>query len=134
MKLKIRNLPFIVVSLTVSVQPAHDVDMSQQNLSPATSNVSGGLLKRNVYKPDLWFPVCVCRWYFALISVSGIFAVTFSVIFAYVADITEEQERSTAYGLVTAHHVCCSLMWELVCVFNKWSSSLIQRRQFQSCV
>lgn len=39
-------------------------------------------------------------WYFALISVSGIFAVTFSVIFAYVADITEEQERSTAYGLV----------------------------------
>uniref|UniRef100_H3C8W3 Major facilitator superfamily (MFS) profile domain-containing protein n=1 Tax=Tetraodon nigroviridis TaxID=99883 RepID=H3C8W3_TETNG len=34
--------------------------------------------------------------YFALISLSGIFAVTFSVIFAYVADITEEQERSTA--------------------------------------
>ncbi|KAM9392453.1 hippocampus abundant transcript 1 protein [Pholidichthys leucotaenia] len=41
-------------------------------------------------------------WYFALISVSGIFSVTFSVIFAYVADITEEQERSTAYGLVSA--------------------------------
>ncbi|CAN9512803.1 unnamed protein product [Ophioblennius macclurei] len=40
--------------------------------------------------------------YFALISVSGIFAVTFSVIFAYVADITEEHERSTAYGLVSA--------------------------------
>uniref|UniRef100_H2TYP6 Major facilitator superfamily domain containing 14B n=1 Tax=Takifugu rubripes TaxID=31033 RepID=H2TYP6_TAKRU len=40
--------------------------------------------------------------YFALISLSGIFAVTFSVIFAYVADITEEQERSTAYGLVSA--------------------------------
>ncbi|XP_034728150.1 hippocampus abundant transcript-like protein 1 [Etheostoma cragini] len=44
----------------------------------------------------------VSRWYFALISVSGIFAVTFSVIFAYVADITEEHERSTAYGLVSA--------------------------------
>ncbi|KAM6931359.1 hippocampus abundant transcript-like protein 1 [Xenentodon cancila] len=41
-------------------------------------------------------------WYFALISASGIFAVTFSVIFAYVADITEEHERSTAYGLVSA--------------------------------
>ncbi|XP_035021188.1 hippocampus abundant transcript-like protein 1 [Hippoglossus stenolepis] len=41
-------------------------------------------------------------WYFALISVSGTFAVTFSVIFAYVADITEEHERSTAYGLVSA--------------------------------
>ncbi|XP_023813865.1 hippocampus abundant transcript-like protein 1 isoform X3 [Oryzias latipes] len=37
--------------------------------------------------------------YFALISVSGVFSVTFSVIFAYVADITEEDERSTAYGL-----------------------------------
>lgn len=46
--------------------------------------------------------VCVflCRWYFALISLSGLFSVTFSVIFAYVADITEEHERSTAYGLV----------------------------------
>uniref|UniRef100_A0A8C5S2R8 Major facilitator superfamily domain containing 14B n=1 Tax=Laticauda laticaudata TaxID=8630 RepID=A0A8C5S2R8_LATLA len=41
-------------------------------------------------------------WYFAMISVSGIFAVTFSVIFAYVADITQEHERSTAYGLVSA--------------------------------
>uniref|UniRef100_A0A3Q3DPP0 Hippocampus abundant transcript-like protein 1 n=1 Tax=Hippocampus comes TaxID=109280 RepID=A0A3Q3DPP0_HIPCM len=41
-------------------------------------------------------------WYFALIAVSGIFAVTFSVIFAYVADITDEQRRSTAYGLVSA--------------------------------
>ncbi|KAK3546730.1 hypothetical protein QTP70_033421 [Hemibagrus guttatus] len=38
-------------------------------------------------------------WYFAVISVSGVFAVTFSVIFAYVADITQEHERSTAYGL-----------------------------------
>uniref|UniRef100_A0A671KI02 Si:ch211-87m7.2 n=1 Tax=Sinocyclocheilus anshuiensis TaxID=1608454 RepID=A0A671KI02_9TELE len=35
-------------------------------------------------------------------SVSGLFSVTFSVIFAYVADITEEHERSTAYGLVSA--------------------------------
>ncbi|XP_061118907.1 hippocampus abundant transcript-like protein 1 isoform X2 [Conger conger] len=41
-------------------------------------------------------------WYFAMISVSGIFSVTFSVIFAYVADVTEEHERSTAYGLVSA--------------------------------
>nr|XP_023865175.1 LOW QUALITY PROTEIN: hippocampus abundant transcript 1 protein-like [Salvelinus alpinus] len=41
-------------------------------------------------------------WYFAAISMSGVFAVTFSVIFAYVADITAEHERSTAYGLVSA--------------------------------
>ncbi|XP_077417163.1 hippocampus abundant transcript-like protein 1 isoform X7 [Vanacampus margaritifer] len=39
-------------------------------------------------------------WYFALIAVSGVFAVTFSVVFAYVADITDEHRRSTAYGLV----------------------------------
>ena len=41
-------------------------------------------------------------WYFALISISGMFAVTFSVVFAYVADVTEEADRSAAYGLVSA--------------------------------
>jgi len=42
-------------------------------------------------------------WYFAMISISGVFAVTFSVVFAYVADVTPgEQERSAAYGLVSA--------------------------------
>lgn len=41
-------------------------------------------------------------WYFAMISISGVFAVTFSVVFAYVADVTEEAERSWAYGLVSA--------------------------------
>uniref|UniRef100_A0A0L8IDA7 Major facilitator superfamily (MFS) profile domain-containing protein n=1 Tax=Octopus bimaculoides TaxID=37653 RepID=A0A0L8IDA7_OCTBM len=38
-------------------------------------------------------------WYFAILSMSGIFAVTFSVVFAYVADVTSEEERSVAYGL-----------------------------------
>ncbi|VDM84153.1 unnamed protein product, partial [Strongylus vulgaris] len=42
------------------------------------------------------------RWYFALFSISGLFSVTFSVILAYVADITEKQDRSAAYGLVSA--------------------------------
>ncbi|XP_065834622.1 hippocampus abundant transcript 1 protein-like [Oscarella lobularis] len=41
-------------------------------------------------------------WYFAVYSLSGLFAVTFSVVFAYVADITDESERSTAYGQVSA--------------------------------
>ncbi|KXJ19279.1 hippocampus abundant transcript 1 protein [Exaiptasia diaphana] len=41
-------------------------------------------------------------WFFAMISVSGIFSVTFSIVFAYVADCTDENERSTAYGLVSA--------------------------------
>ncbi len=40
-------------------------------------------------------------WYFAMISISGLFAVTFSVVFAYVADVTDEKNRTTAYGLVT---------------------------------
>lgn len=41
-------------------------------------------------------------WYFALISMSGVFAVTFSIVFAYVADVTDETDRSSAYGLVSA--------------------------------
>jgi len=42
-------------------------------------------------------------WYFASISISGVFAVTFSVVFAYVADVIPgEDERSAAYGLVSA--------------------------------
>ncbi|CAF0839413.1 unnamed protein product [Rotaria sp. Silwood1] len=41
-------------------------------------------------------------WYFALISISGLFSVTFSVVYSYVADVTDENSRSTAYGLVTA--------------------------------
>lgn len=40
-----------------------------------------------------------------MISVSGIFSVTFSVIFAYVADVTQERERTTAYGLVRYAHL-----------------------------
>jgi len=40
------------------------------------------------------------RWYFAMISISGIFSVTFSVVFAYVADVTSEEDRGQAYGLV----------------------------------
>lgn len=51
-------------------------------------------------RPDSALGRAHSRWYFAVISMSGVFAVTFSVIFAYVADITQEHERSTAYGLV----------------------------------
>ncbi|CAH8616780.1 unnamed protein product [Schistosoma margrebowiei] len=41
-------------------------------------------------------------WYFTMISISGIFAVTFSFALAYVADITSEEDRSWGYGLVSA--------------------------------
>lgn len=37
-----------------------------------------------------------------MISISGVFAVTFSVVFAYVADVTTVHDRSRAYGLVSA--------------------------------
>lgn len=36
-----------------------------------------------------------------MLSISGVFSVTFSVVFAYVADVTTEDERSSAYGLVS---------------------------------
>jgi len=41
-------------------------------------------------------------WYFAVFSLSGVFSVTFSVVFAYVADITDHNDRTAAYGMVTA--------------------------------
>jgi len=41
-------------------------------------------------------------WYFAMLSISGVFSVTFSVVFAYVADCTTDDERTAAYGLVSA--------------------------------
>ena len=37
-----------------------------------------------------------------MLSISGVFAVTFSVVFAYVSDVTEVAERSSAFGLVSA--------------------------------
>ena len=39
-------------------------------------------------------------------SLSGMFAVTFSIVFAYVADITTKEDRSAAYGLVCGMAVC----------------------------
>lgn len=49
-----------------------------------------------------------------MISVSGMFAVTFSIAFAYVADCTEENERSTAYGLVRYSFLHCILIRALL--------------------
>lgn len=66
----------------------------------------------------LKFLLCF-RWYFAIISVSGVFAVTFSVIFAYVADITQEHERTMAYGMVCITHqhiIFISLLAALFCI------------------
>ena len=58
--------------------------------------------------------VCTCApiplmsispwWFFALVSISGTFAVTFSIVFAYVADITDEEER---------RHVLQDINWQM---------------------
>lgn len=53
-----------------------------------------------------------------MISISGVFAVTFSVVFAYVADVTTTEDRSKAYGLVSATFAA-----SLVCVFDASSHS-----------
>jgi hypothetical protein len=53
------------------------------------------------------FYVLFVRWYFAITSLSGVMAVTFSIVFAYVADITTKEERGTAYGLVSFRLGCC---------------------------
>lgn len=61
-----------------------------------------------------------------MISISGVFAVTFSVVFAYVADVTTIENRSRAYGMVSAtfaaslvrtHHLSsCAKQIDLICV------------------
>ncbi|XP_030074661.1 hippocampus abundant transcript 1 protein [Microcaecilia unicolor] len=62
-------------------------------------------------------------WYFAVISMSGVFAVTFSVIFAYVADITQEHERSTAYGLVSATFAASLVTSPAIGAYLAWAYS-----------
>uniref|UniRef100_A0AC35U7D0 MFS domain-containing protein n=1 Tax=Rhabditophanes sp. KR3021 TaxID=114890 RepID=A0AC35U7D0_9BILA len=48
------------------------------------------------------FLVASPHWYFALFTLSGISPSTFSVIVAFVADITHPEHRATAYGLISA--------------------------------
>ena len=55
------------------------------------------------------------RAYFIAVAVSGIFAVTFSIVFAYVADCTSEVDRSSAYGLVCSVYTDCIHVYLHVC-------------------
>ncbi|EGD72587.1 hypothetical protein PTSG_04322 [Salpingoeca rosetta] len=41
-------------------------------------------------------------WHVLVVAFSGVFAVTFSIVFAYVSDVTNEEERSAAFGQVSA--------------------------------
>ncbi|MGH0158958.1 UNVERIFIED_CONTAM: hypothetical protein FKN15_036651 [Acipenser sinensis] len=85
-----------VFAVTFSVVFAYVADITQEHERSMAYGL-GRVVCLEIECP--WFSF---RWYFAVISVSGVFAVTFSVVFAYVADITQEHERSMAYGLVSA--------------------------------
>ncbi|XP_017080861.1 hippocampus abundant transcript 1 protein [Drosophila eugracilis] len=41
-------------------------------------------------------------WFFLINSISGVLGVSFSVVFAYVSDVTTKEERSRSYGFVSA--------------------------------
>lgn len=75
------------------------------------------------------------RWYFAMISMSGAFSVTFSVIFAYVADVTDERERSTAYGLVRtpAWHVFKIVRMQIKHVLHVYTSEVWKCLYYKMC-
>ncbi|XP_019766747.2 hippocampus abundant transcript 1 protein-like isoform X1 [Dendroctonus ponderosae] len=66
-------------------------------------------------------------WFFAMISISGVFAVTFSVVFAYVADVTDEKERSLAYGLVSGTFAASMVISPALGAYlmDRWSLSLV---------
>ncbi|CAG9853525.1 unnamed protein product [Phyllotreta striolata] len=66
-------------------------------------------------------------WFFAMISISGVFAVTFSVVFAYVADVTDERERSMAYGLVSGTFAASMVISPALGAYlmERWSVSLV---------
>ncbi|XP_044732987.1 hippocampus abundant transcript 1 protein isoform X2 [Chrysoperla carnea] len=66
-------------------------------------------------------------WFFAMISISGVFAVTFSVVFAYVADVTEQHERSLAYGLVSATFAASMVISPALGAYlmDAWSENLV---------
>ncbi|KAK5637998.1 hypothetical protein RI129_012293 [Pyrocoelia pectoralis] len=66
-------------------------------------------------------------WFFAMISISGVFAVTFSVVFAYVADVTDEKERSLAYGLVSGTFAASMVISPALGAYlmERWSISLV---------
>ena len=69
--------------------------------------------------PMLVLLVFPLRWYFALISISGLFSVTFSVVYSYVADVTDENSRSAAYGMRDL--LCHSALPIDIAVEKDWS-------------
>lgn len=54
--------------------------------------------------PFLFIPNLM--WYAVVVGVSGAFAVTFSIVFAYVSDITTPEDRNAAFGQVSCVQLC----------------------------
>lgn len=59
-----------------------------------------------------------------MISISGVFAVTFSVVFAYVADVTTIENRSRAYGMVSATFAASLVSCFVILFFSFQSTSV----------
>ena len=65
--------------------------------------------------------------YFVAVALSGTLAVTFSIVFSYVADCTDEDYRSCAYGLVSVIVCVCIIVYMygqkfiiLLYIMNSW--------------
>ncbi|XP_041448486.1 hippocampus abundant transcript-like protein 1 [Drosophila obscura] len=49
-------------------------------------------------------------WFFAMITISGVFGTVYSTVLAYVADVTSQEERSKAYGLASATYAAAMVL------------------------
>lgn len=102
--------PFLIVTVSFTCMPIPLMQLFPGLVQRVFNhNNNNNNNNSNHYLACIYCGVCV-RWYFAMISLSGIFAVTFSIVFAYVADVTTEAKRSSAFALVSvvclhAHHL-----------------------------
>jgi MFS family permease len=51
-------------------------------------------------------------WHVIAVAASGTFAVTFSIVFAYVSDVTDDHDRSSAFGQVRGQISCSATSTE----------------------
>uniref|UniRef100_A0A914HID2 DJ-1/PfpI domain-containing protein n=1 Tax=Globodera rostochiensis TaxID=31243 RepID=A0A914HID2_GLORO len=65
------------------------------------------------------FIPCLSWWYFTLFILSGLFSVTFSVVFAYVANSTERHERGTECRLIATFTASLALGAYLSSVYSE---------------
>ena len=79
-----------------------------------------------------------CRWRFLtralLLALSGIFAGTFTLTFAYISDCVEPSARAPAYGLalVRYHLLQRMVLLSSACMHRSTRSYIGSRRAFRS--